>query len=112
MTVGAVRPSLLGRRRERALEAIGSGAIAVLQGAPAPRSSRAFRQTNEFHYLAGLDVPHAYFVLEGSGRSTIYLPRADEPRSENEGRQFSADDAGDVRELTGVDAVEPRKSVV
>lgn len=62
-------------RRARVLDAIGSDAVAILQGAPAPAGFARFRQSNEFHYLIGVDVPHALALLDGrSRRCTLYLP--------------------------------------
>jgi Xaa-Pro aminopeptidase len=104
MTVDS--PSTFVGRRARVLDAIDSDAIGLVRGAPAPRASRRFRQTNDFYYLTGLEVPHAYLLLEGAtGRSTIYVPPRDERRAENEGREVGAEDDDAIRELAGVDQV-------
>jgi Xaa-Pro aminopeptidase len=64
------------------------------------------RQSNEFYYLCGIETPHAYLLLDGRNRSvTLYLPPRD-PRLESaEGKLLSADDAEEVKRLTGVNHV-------
>ena len=70
------------------------------------RGFEVFRQSNEFYYLTGLEVPHSYLLLDGrSGKSTLYLPHRDADRERNEGKQLSAEDAEQVKTLTAVDAV-------
>ncbi|MDX1648339.1 MAG: aminopeptidase P N-terminal domain-containing protein [Myxococcota bacterium] len=58
-------------RRRRFLEAMGEGAVALLQGArPATRSADTeypFRQDSDFHYLTGFDHPCAVAVLRTDG---------------------------------------------
>jgi Xaa-Pro aminopeptidase len=93
-------------RRQRVLDQIGPDAIAVVQGAPAVSMFVPFRQTNEFYYLSGVGVPHAYLLLDGrSGRTGIYLPHRDERRDANEGKVLSAEDEDEVRAISGVEAV-------
>jgi len=63
-------------RRGRVLERIGGGAVAVLQGAATPPGFDAFRQTNEFHYLCGIETPHAWqkwSSMSVSGRFRLML---------------------------------------
>ena len=91
-------------RRARVLEAIGPRGHAVLQGAPPVRGFEVFRQTNEFYYLCGVEVPQAYQLLAGPTRKTaLYLPRREKQSSE--GAVLTADDADLARQLTGVDKV-------
>lgn len=93
-------------RRARLGEAIGSRAAAVLQGAPLPGGFEVFRQTNEFYYLSGIEVPHAYLLVEGrSGRSILFLPDHDAKLERSEGAVLCADDADAAIELSGVDDV-------
>ncbi len=100
------KPEELAARRQKVLDAIGKTAIAIVQGAPSVRGFEVFRQSNEFYYLTGLEVPHAYLLLDGRvGRTTLYLPHRDEERERNEGKQLAAEDAEPVKTLTGVDAV-------
>lgn len=97
-------PAEFTARRARIFDAIGPGAHAVLQGAPPVRGFEVFRQSNEFYYVSGVEVPQAYLVLQGAKRRTIlYLPHRE--RHSSEGAVLSADDAEDARTLTGVDAV-------
>jgi Xaa-Pro aminopeptidase len=78
----------------------------VLQGAPAPRGFPHFRQSNEFYYLSGIEVPHAYLLLNGRTRTTtLYLPHRDEHQAANEGETLSAEDGEQARQRSGVEAV-------
>ncbi|MFQ5629170.1 MAG: aminopeptidase P N-terminal domain-containing protein [bacterium] len=93
-------------RQAKVFEKIGKNAIAIIQGAPAVDGFKIFRQSNEFYYLCGLEVPHAYLLLDGrSKRTTLYLQHRDAARERNEGKALSAEDADLIQELTGVDAV-------
>ena len=93
-------------RRARVHEAIGADALAVVQGAAAPRGFYPFRQSNEFSYLCGIAAPHAYLLLNGRTRqTTLYLPHRDAHRAENDGEGFSAQDEDAVRHLSGVETV-------
>lgn len=94
-------------RRSAIASAIGSDAVALLQGAPSPPGYTRFRQSNEFFYLTGIESPHAYLLIEPAGRSTLYLRRRDTRREASEGKLLSADDAELVKRYTGVDAVRP-----
>ena len=93
-------------RRARVFDAIGQQAFAVLQGAPAPRGFPHFRQSNEFYYLSGIEVPHAYLLLNGRTRTTtLYLPHRDERHAANEGETLCAEDSEAARQRSGVEAV-------
>lgn len=99
------------QRRARVYDAIGNKAMAVVQGAPNVDGFRPFRQTNEFYYLTGLEVPHSLLLMDGrTKRSTVYLPHRDEARDANEGKTLSAEDVDLVKSLTGVDAVKDVES--
>ena len=96
------------QRRARVMEAIGTEAIAMVQGAPGVDGFKVFRQSNEFYYLTGLETPHAYLVLDGrTRRTTIYLTPRNEALERSTGSMWSAEDATEVMRLTGVDAVAP-----
>jgi len=93
-------------RRARIYEAIGSQAIAIVQGARGLAGFSVFRQSNEFYYLTGVESAHAYLVMNGRNRtSTLYLPHRDEGREQGEGKLLSAEDAALLRQLTGVEQV-------
>jgi Xaa-Pro aminopeptidase len=99
-------PSEFRARRDKLYDAIGAGAIAIVQGAPSPVGYVRFRQSNEFFYLSGVESPHAYLLLDGERRRTsLYLPHRNERREASEGKLLSAEDAELARELTGIDAV-------
>jgi Xaa-Pro aminopeptidase len=93
-------------RRAKVYDAIGSNAIAVVQGARGLAGFTVFRQSNDFYYLCGVESAHAYLLLNGrSRRTTLYLPHRDEGREGGEGKTLSAEDAELVKKLTGVDNV-------
>jgi len=96
------------QRRGRVMDAIGTGAIAVVQGAPGVDGFKVFRQSNEFYYLTGLETPHAYLVIDGrTRRTTLYLSHRNDALERSTGKMWSAEDAAEVTRLTGVDAVAP-----
>jgi Xaa-Pro aminopeptidase len=98
-------PEEFAQRRNGVYDAIGE-AVALVQGAPAPSAYVRFRQSNEFYYLCGLEVPHAYLLLDGRRRkATVYLPHRNERRERSEGKALSAEDADLVKKLSGVDQV-------
>jgi Xaa-Pro aminopeptidase len=85
---------------------IGRDAVGVLQGAGPVFGFEIFRQTNEFFYLTGLDVPGAYLLLDGRNRqASLYLPHRDEKHAASEGAELAAEDVDLLIELTGCDAV-------
>lgn len=93
-------------RREKIFDAIGSNAIALIQGANGVTGFRIFRQSNSFYYLCGLETAHSYLLLNGKNRrSTLYLPHRDEGSERSQGKILSAEDAELVKQLTGVDRV-------
>ncbi len=99
-------PDEFAERRSKIFDAMGEDAIVVLQGEPTQRGYTRFRQSNEFYYLTGIEVPHAYLLLDGASRkSTIFLPHRNESRERSEGKMLSVEDAEVVLELTGMDAV-------
>ena len=99
-------PAEFAARRAEVFKTIGETGVAVLQGAPSPAGYTRFRQSNEFYYLCGIEVPHAYLLLDGATRrTTLYLPHRNEGRERAEGKLLSAEDEAEVRQLSGVDAV-------
>ncbi len=97
----------LAARRSAVFDRIGSDDIAVLQGAPAPATSEFFRQTNDFFYLSGVEVPHAYLLLDGRTRTTtLYLPHHDAGVERSEGRRLCADEPEEAGRLTGIESVQ------
>jgi len=93
-------------RRAKVFEEVGENALVLLQGAPNIRGFRVFRQSNEFYYLTGVEVAHAYLLMDGrKGTTRLYLPHRNERRERGEGKKMSAEDAELTIELTGVDEV-------
>ncbi len=103
---GDFPPEEFAARRAKVYEAIGDNALALVQGAPSPEGYTRFRQSNEMYYLCGIEVPHAYLLLDGGmKRAALYLPHRQEQRESAEGKLLSAEDADEIKKLTGVDAV-------
>jgi Xaa-Pro aminopeptidase len=100
-------PQEFAARREKIYAAIGDG-LAILQGAPSPPGYTRFRQSNEFYYVCGIEVPHAYLLMDGaSKRTSLYLLHRNESRERSEGKLLSAEDTDLTKSLSGVDAVYP-----
>jgi Xaa-Pro aminopeptidase len=94
------------QRRDKVFESIGSKAVALLQGVAKNRDHGLLRQNNDFYYLCGVEVPHAYLLLDGRSRTTtLFLAHQSAQRRESEGDILSAENADLCRELTGVDRV-------
>jgi Xaa-Pro aminopeptidase len=93
-------------RWEKVFDQIGADGVAVVQGAPQTNGFVMPRQSNEFYYLCGIETPHAYVLLDGRNRkATLYLPPRNQRLESAEGKVLSADDADEVKRLTGADAV-------
>jgi len=100
--------SEFGERRRRIGEAIGKGAYALIQGASGDHSSTRFRQSNQFHYLTGVETANAYLLIEGgSGKSTLYLPAGLEARAPTDGPMLTAQAPEQAQAITGIEAVRP-----
>jgi Xaa-Pro aminopeptidase len=100
-------PAEFTARRARVYDAIGPEAHALVAGAAPVCGFGAFRQTNEFYHLCGVEAPQAYLWLEGRARrATLFLP----PRAETagcEGETLGSQDVELIREHTGLDDVQP-----
>jgi Xaa-Pro aminopeptidase len=93
-------------------EKMGERSVAIIQGAPKPSGFVFPRQSNEFYYLCGIETPHAYLVLDGRDKQvTLFLPPRDAALERAEGRILSADDADQVKKLTGVSKVASTKEM-
>lgn len=100
-------PEEFAHRREKVYAAIGNG-FAIIQGAESPAGYVRFRQSNEFYYLCGIEVPHAYLLLDGmTKRASLYLLHRNDARERFEGKLLSAEDDEMIRKLSGIDAVYP-----
>jgi Xaa-Pro aminopeptidase len=105
-----VDAALLGRRRERLLEAV-SGGVAVLAAAPELYRSRdteiQYRQDSNLHYLTGLTEPDAVAVLtplDEEHRFTLFVRERDPEREAWSGPRLGVDGA---RERLGATAAYP-----
>jgi Xaa-Pro aminopeptidase len=99
-------PEEFAKRRAAVYDAIGSKAVAILQGAPTPDGYTRFRQSNDFYYLSGVEVANAYLLLDPVERkTTLYLPHRNERRELGEGKVLSVEDLDEVRKGSGLDAV-------
>jgi Xaa-Pro aminopeptidase len=93
-------------RRAKIYKAIGTNAIALIQGSNGIPGFSVFRQSNTFYYLTGLESPHAYLLLNGRNKkATLYLPHRDEGTESGQGKVLSAEDNELLIQLTGVDRV-------
>ena len=100
-------PAEFAQRRSQVYAAIGNG-LALLQGAPSPAGYTRFRQWNDFYYLCGIEVPHAYLLLDGMTKTaSLYLLHRNDARERFEGKLLSAADADLIKSLSGIDAVYP-----
>lgn len=80
----------------------------LVRGARPGPASRRFRQSNDFWYLAPVETPGAYLLLDARSRqTTLYLPHRDPVRERTDGPSPSAEDADAIRAATGVDRVTP-----
>lgn len=93
-------------RRSRVMAAIGTNAVALIQGAAGIPGFSVFRQSNTFYYLTGIESAHAYLLINGkSKQSTLYLPHRDDGMERSQGKVLSAEDHDLVKQLTGIEAV-------
>ena len=99
-------PEDFAKRRAAVYDAIWGNAVAIVQGAPTPEGYTRFRQSNDFYYLSGVEVPNAYLLLDPVERkTTLYLPHRNERREQGEAKVLSAEDADEVKKASGVDTV-------
>ena len=93
-------------RWAKVYDRIGNQAVAVVQGVSLTPGFTMPRQTNEFYYLCGLETPHSYLLLDGRSRkATLFVPPRNRRLEAAEGRVLSAEDAAQLKSLTGADEV-------
>jgi Xaa-Pro aminopeptidase len=92
-------PAELSARRQRLAADLEPNALALIPGAEAGQGE-IFRQFNDFYYFSGVVVPHAYLVIEATGKATLFLAK-------NAHTPFTAENKDWVKETTGIDAVLP-----
>lgn len=97
----------LAERRRLLLAGLEPGLV-VLAGAPEVPGYDPIRQDNDFYYLTGVEVCHAYLTLDvKTGRGVLYLPPHDPKHEQTDGPSLCADDGDFVRSRTGIDEVRP-----
>lgn len=93
-------------RRARVASAIGASAFAIVQGAAKNPTHDLFRQANDFYYLTGVEVPHAYLLIEGkTAKALLFLPHRSRELADREGELLSAENGTAWRDALGVDEV-------
>jgi Xaa-Pro aminopeptidase len=104
----AIPPAEFAARRAKVFDKIGDGVV-VMQGATENSSYVKFRQSNQFFYLTGVEVPRAILVMDGKTRqSTVYLPP--NRMANSEGPMLEPGEQG--ARLSGLDQVLPRDEFV
>jgi Xaa-Pro aminopeptidase len=99
-------PGEFKERRKKIMDAIGPDACALLQGMPQVKGFYRFRQSNDFYYCCGVEIPHAYLLIDGRDRaSRLFVPTF---LSEESGEYvLTIEDADLIKEFTGIDEVLP-----
>ena len=93
-------------RRARVMAEIGDGVV-VIQGATETAAYEKFRQSNQFFYLTGVEVPRAILTIDGRSKtSTLYLLPRDERTERSEGPVLTPGE--EAARLTGIERVLPR----
>lgn len=92
-------------RRATVFQKIGDGVV-VMQGAAETASYEKFRQSNQFYYLTGVEVPRAILVMDGRTRSTALYLQPTTPQMERaEGPLLKP--GSEAESLTGIEHVLP-----
>jgi Xaa-Pro aminopeptidase len=90
-------------RRARVMQAIGDGVV-VLQGGTESVAYERFRQTNQFFYLTGVEVPRAILTIDGRTKSsTLYVMPRNERMERSEGPLLTP--GAEAAALTGIERV-------
>src|SRR6185436_2445917 len=95
-------------RRAKLMQKIGDG-IAIIQGTTETGNALKFRQSNQFYYLTGVEVPRAILLIDGlTKRSMLFLRPRDESAERSEGPVLVP--GPEAVRRTGMDAVEARSA--
>jgi Xaa-Pro aminopeptidase len=110
--------SLYAQRRERVASKLGKDDIAIVPTAPErPRnrdSDFLYRHDSYFYYLTGFTEPHAWLVITGDGRSTLFCQPKDLEREIWDGYRLGPDAAPamlgvhSARSVNELDAAMPK----
>jgi Xaa-Pro aminopeptidase len=102
----AFPPDEFAARRARVMAQIGDG-VAIVQGAAERAGYLKFRQSNQFFYLTGVEVPRALVLIDGRAKTTtLFLPPRDERMERSEGPVLTP--GPEAEKLTGITKVVPR----
>jgi len=108
LLTSAFPPEEFATRRARVIAQIGDG-VAIIQGATELATYHKFRQSNQFFYLTGVEVPRAILVIDGRvRRSTLFLQPRDERAERSEGPVLTP--GPEAARLTGIEGVLPREA--
>jgi Xaa-Pro aminopeptidase len=101
----AFPPEEFAARRAAVIDAIGD-AVAIIQGAVEKPAELPFRQSAQFYYLTGVEVPRAILLIDGRAKSsTLYIdPAGYRVRALGPSLGVNPDSA----KITGLDAVVAR----
>ena len=93
-------------RRAAVMRAIGDG-VAIVQGATERPVYKQFRQSAQFFYLTGVEVPRAVLLIDGKAHaSTLFLLPRDERMERSEGPVLTP--GPEAENVTGIERVLPR----
>jgi Xaa-Pro aminopeptidase len=82
------------------------GGSAVLAAATEVPGFDPIRQNNDFYYLTGVEVPHAYLTMDSvTRRSVLYLPARNPKHEASDGPSLSDEDGAFILNRTGIDEV-------
>ena len=97
-------------RRAAVLEALGNDGVLLVPAREGTSGGDTFRQSDDFEYLAGLEIPRALLVIDGRTKKSWLLTPAQDPNftragrpNDFPGRPLAADPS--LRGLSGVDSV-------
>ncbi len=97
--------SLYAQRRAKLAAQLGADAVAIIPTAPEQARNRdsdfPYRHDSYFYYLTGFGEPHAWLVIDGQGRSSLFCQPKDLEREIWDGYRLGPDAAP---KALGVDA--------
>ena len=105
MDVMSFPPDEFAPRRDLVFDRIGPDACALVQGAGPVGGFEVFRQTNEFFYLSGVDIPQAYLWLDGRRRTAVLCLLPQGGHDASEGAAEGGSDFQSLKRRFGVDEV-------
>ncbi len=104
-------PEEFKERQRKIFKAIGSDAHAFIPGKPAIRAFHLFRQSNEFYYCCGVEIPHAYLLMSGAEQEAkLFIPEPSEKHGSG-ALMLTPEDAELIKEYTSIDEVYPVKTL-